>query len=280
MPKINRTVEMKVQIKDITAKQLRSDIIEQSGIPLKAPDGSIISDDSIQASIDAEISMFEEKCSTPLEPIKVFTPVNPANVAVEGADIDYHEIGTKIDYRKSDNTNVLSINLPTSNLISVERVCGTYGVTEHWPVPPEWIKFRKNGRIDIIPTYGIPMSYPFGAGGMSFSGHMMNVVGANQYCGYWAINYTYGLDGIPLSLANYIKLSASIIIIENLATSFSPGIASKSMSVGGISQSTSYTASAEFSLYSALTKTLKEKLKSINEDDMIRSVRGIKIYSL
>lgn len=280
MPKINRVVEDKIHIRDITAKLLRNDIIQQSGIPLKAPDGSIISDDSIQRSIDAEISMLENKCATPFEPIKVFTPINPNNVEVEGASLDYHKIGTKLDYRKSDNTNVMSINLPTSNLISVERVRGTYGVELHWEVPKEWIKVKPNGRIDIVPTYGVPMEYPFGAGGMSFSGHMLNIVGANQYSGYWAVDYTHGLEAIPNQVAQYVKLSASLVIVENLATSFSPGLASKSMSAGGISQSTSYTASAEFSLYSALTKTLKEKLKSIDENEIIRSVRGLKLYSL
>src|SRR3972149_2238894 len=167
MPKISRQVPLEMSIKDMTAKWLRDDVL--FGLPLKAPDGKTIQDKTIQATIDAEIADLEAKSSTPLEPIKVFTPVDPDAVDVEASNFDYHQVGQKIDYRKADNTEKLSINLPTANLISVESVKGTYGTRLHWEVPREWIKMRKNGRIDIIPTYGVSMSYPFGANGMSFS---------------------------------------------------------------------------------------------------------------
>lgn len=278
MPKINSTVTQDMSIVDMTAGWLRRTTL--FGLPLLAPDGSILTDDTIQQSIDAEISDLSQKSSTPFQATKVFTAVDPNNIDEEAKDTDYHEAGQKIDYRKHDNSDKLSINLPTSNLISVESVRGTYGIALHWDVPTEWLKVRKNGRIDIIPTYGVSMQYPFGANGMAFSGHMLSITNSSGYSGYWAVNYTYGLERIPLNLAQYIQYAASLIVIENLATAFSPGLASKSTSLGGISQSVSFTASAEFSLYSALTKTIKEKLKSYNLDEMIRQTRGLKLYSI
>lgn len=79
---------------------------------------------------------------------------------------------------------------------------------------------------------------------------------------YWRIYYTTGFDDVPNDLSDAIAKLASRQILAILGDiSFGAGIASKSISIDGLSQSINTTQSAENSLYSARIRQFDRELK-------------------
>ena len=80
---------------------------------------------------------------------------------------------------------------------------------------------------------------------------------------YWRICYTTGFDEMPKDLADAIGKVASTQILAILGdVAFGAGIASKSISIDGLSQSINTTQSAENSLYSARIRQFEKELKN------------------
>lgn len=275
-----------LSIDELTPKRLREYYL--FGLDLTDSNGKKMPDDLIQNQIDSVIDWLESKCSTRFSSVKVYTPPDPDNFESDMVqDTDYDEIGKKVDWSIKDQRRFGTIQLPISKLVSVQRIRGCYDRRPFWEVPQEWIKPRL-ASIQVAPTIA------GGLGGMSllqgtagqniFTGGILQAQFANQYPQYWAVDYTYGHGAIPRAVADYICLTASIYTIEQFATSFSPGIAGRSMSAGNISQSLQLTASAEYSLMSAQVRTmhdrLTEKKSGYNLDEIVRKVRGLKVYSI
>jgi len=273
-----------LSIDELTPKRLREYYL--FGLDLTDSNGKKMPDDLIQNQIDSVIAWIEDKASSKFTATKVYTPPDPDNLEPDMVlGTDYDEVGRKVDWTYLDQKRYGTIQLPINRLISIQRIRGCYDRNPFWEVPVNWIKPRL-ASVQIAPTItgGFAGLILHNGYQQIFTGGILQSRMNSQYPQYWAVDYTYGLDAIPRAVADYIMLSASIVVLEEFATAFSPGIASKSMSVANISQSTQYTASAEFSLMSAQVRTyhdrLTEKKSGYNLDEIIRKIRGLKAYSI
>jgi hypothetical protein len=85
---------------------------------------------------------------------------------------------------------------------------------------------------------------------------------ANYIPNYWNIDYTTGFEEVPFDLQDACAKIASMQVLAILGDiTFGAGIASKSISLDGLSQSLNTTQSAENSLYSARIRQFQNELK-------------------
>lgn len=86
---------------------------------------------------------------------------------------------------------------------------------------------------------------------------------ANYIPNYWNVDYTTGFEEVPFDLQDAVAKIASMQVLAILGDiTFGAGIASKSISLDGLSQSLNTTQSAENSLYSARIRQFQAELKN------------------
>ena len=84
----------------------------------------------------------------------------------------------------------------------------------------------------------------------------------NNIPNYWYTNYTTGFTEVPLDILDAIGKKAAIQVLNIMGDiNFGAGIASKSLSIDGLSQSINTTQSAENALYSARIRMYQGDLK-------------------
>jgi len=84
----------------------------------------------------------------------------------------------------------------------------------------------------------------------------------NNIPNYWWVNYTTGFESVPLDILDAIGKKAAIQVLNIMGDiNFGAGIASKSLSIDGLSQSINTTQSAENALYSARIRMYQGDLK-------------------
>jgi len=103
---------------------------------------------------------------------------------------------------------------------------------------------------------------------------------ANYIPNYWNIDYNTGFEKVPFDLSDAIAKVASMQVLAILGDiSFGAGIASKSLSIDGLSQSINTTQSAENSLYSARIRQFEKELKE-EKKQLKNRYSGIQFASL
>ena len=86
---------------------------------------------------------------------------------------------------------------------------------------------------------------------------------ANYIPNYWNIDYATGFEEVPYDLQDAVAKTATMQVLAILGdVAFGAGIASKSLSLDGLSQSIGTTQSAENSLYSARIRQFEKELKN------------------
>ena len=266
-------------VEDLTAGNFRRQYIY--GVDLRNALGEVMSDEVIQEQIDNQIVDLERKAGVRLTNTKVYTPPNP-NMELEQDAPVYDILSEPVDWSWMQSLGFGQITLKHNNVKSVSRVRAIFDNKPIWEVPESWIKVRnKIGIIQIVPTItGSLNQLLVDDSSVIFTGQMLNIGAANTFPQYWAVDYEFGIPDIPRNAADFIMLRAGMIILEQYATAFNPGIASRSTTVGYMSESQSYTASAMFSLMSAQIETYRKRLGEINENDLIRQLKGFKVFTI
>jgi hypothetical protein len=145
-------------------------------------------------------------------------------------------------------------------------------------IPTNWIRLREHdGIIRLVPNNKFPAQLQVDAAGTFFPEIFRRHSNVPQL---WTITYTAGFkDGkIPIILNTAIGLLAAILAFNNAADLLlGAGIAATSLSIDGLQQSITSTASAENHTYSAKVKEYGKLLwgESINSPNrgIIRSLR-------
>lgn len=272
----------------ITINQLTGGYLRRHylfGIELRDSYNNKMTDDIIESHIDKQIVNLERKAGVRLTPTRIYTPPNPNDPTSEGKTIgeDYDELGTPYDWNWKDAINHGMLTLRHGNIVKVDRIRTVFQGQIIWEVPQAWVRLKpKVGIIQLMPTLLIPQGVAINQTGFAFTGAMFTRMAGNTYPNYWILDYSYGLSDLPLDVADFICLKASMIALEEFATAYNPGIASRSISLGSIfSESQTYTASAMFSLMSAQIETFRKRLNEINENDLIKTLKsGLKVFSI
>lgn len=187
----------------------------------------------------------------------------------------------RYDYYRVDYQNWATIDLREAPVISVEE----YAVT--WPsntdvivFPEEWIHLRPDsGQVNILPTSGTLSQVLLTAGG-SFMPLVAS--GMDFVPGVIRIKYTAGFaEGeVPMAIRDMIGKMASFAPL-NIAGDLivGAGIASKSLSIDGLSQSINTTSSATNAGYGARLVQYSKELKEV-VPTLKRYYKGIRMTAL
>lgn len=234
------------------------------GVKVVDSNGNEMSDNTIQYYIEAAQKEVENR-------LKIKFKKQLFNDGMSYYRDDYKQTTPRINTR-------YPVNEPLS-------LTGFYRKIEQISYPKEWLGSARNDdgvymkRISIVPTSGsaVGTSQDILLTGItsSFFGSPGIVASLPDY---WELQYVTGfdVDHYPSDIINVVGMMAanSVFAIAGDVALGMPGIASTSLSIDGISQSTSTTASAMYSLYSA---RIKQYTDSINETmkRIERSYKGL-----
>lgn len=173
------------------------------------------------------------------------------------------------DWYRRDYVNFAFLKLFQKPVVSAQKVSLEYPVdTNIITFPTEWIRLdRHAGHIQIMPARG-----NFSQSLVTQSGGYLPLIlgGADFLPDLWKVEYTPGFDlgKLPPLIKEVVGLLAAKGAL-NLAGDLigGPGIASKSVSIDGLSSSVSTTSSPSFAGYGARIKentaSLKEHMKTL-----------------
>lgn len=133
--------------------------------------------------------------------------------------------------------------------------------------PTDWISYARNiqerkRQLFLVPAR-TPITQAVSSNSIVYSGaHPIFVFSRSNYIpNYWQVEYMTGFKTLPKSIAKVIGKLAAINLLAVLGDiTFGAGIASKSISIDGLSQSIGTTQSAENSLYSARIRQYADEL--------------------
>lgn len=160
---------------------------------------------------------------------------------------------------------------PLREVTKVEVQYGQYGPTE---IPLDWanIASARGGQLQIIPGPSSMSSVIF-TGGTPFVG-LIGFYGRPYTPLWWKITYKAGFDGlkggagvqypVPPAITDMIGLTAALLPLDTAGDLIAgAGIASKSISMDGLSTSINTTSSATNSGYGARVLAYQKRLKTL-----------------
>jgi hypothetical protein len=174
-------------------------------------------------------------------------------------------VDERYDYYQQDYLSWTIINLRESPIISVERVAVTWPSNQTVIVfPPEWIQARLDaGQINIVPSSGTLSQVLLTAGGSFLP---LVASGRDFVPNILAVDYTAGFpEGqVPIDIRDLVGKLASFGPL-NIAGDLivGAGIASKSISIDGLSQSINTTSSATNAGYGARLIQYGKEIKDV-----------------
>lgn len=194
---------------------------------------------------------------------------------VEGDDYDVR--GTPMTYYQSDWIRFNQLVTPYNHITKVNSLRMFHGEMLVGSVPDSWIVLTsaKQGILNIVPYSG----GLFLQGATALGSGVLYYLTRDQIPGFWSLNCECGLVELPESLAHLICISAARGVLAILSNTLSGGVASQSISFDGFSASNSTTASAIYSLYSALENSYKEMMTKEAKHHRA-AVRGIKVFRI
>lgn len=231
------------------------------GIDLREPTyGKFFQEDRVEELLRKAVDRFEQELQISIikrhsvpnldEPIKF---VND-EVQIRENPYDFH-------LRRSQNW--FPIRLRHRPVLDVVSITLWYGRQKFFEFPQEWIKvYHRTGDIRIVPAplgigAGIVGSTIFGFKGPLF-------VGWETIPGFIEVEYTHGFTEaqIPENLVYHIYLDAAVAILNVLGDVYlPPGLAGQSVSIDGLSESISTTASATNALFGARILQYQKQIK-------------------
>jgi len=246
-------------------------------------DKSLIKREVLRRWIDEEAEWLESTwLHTPLDPALVVSDFNlgglnigPGASTSQAADIlpenkDWDLKGTPTTYYPPTAGHWINLKVPYWNPIRFEYLIGALENTRIVDINVDWVHKGASGYITLIP-FNQSIAYHF-IGLM----YVNALRGAVSLPSFWRYRYWAGFEGeeTPPDVLEVIGLRAAANGLGILGQMYKGGIASTSISGGGRSTSTSFTASATFGIYSATIEGYNKKLMTL-EKQIQRKYFGI-----
>lgn len=220
-------------------------------LPIVDEHGNELSDESLQAYLNAAVSIVEHDLDISMVPRRV----------VEEKDYsenDYYEWGyfhlNNIPVLKVEKIQVVYLVDPGTENTSIEESDDVQPEVV-LDIPKNWIRFFKHsGEIRLIPNNRFPANLQIDSTGAFFPELFRRHGMVPQL---WRIHYNYGFatGKVPAAVNMAIGLTAAIMAFNTAGDlKLGSGIASTSLTLDGLTQSINSTASAENHTYSAKVK--------------------------
>jgi len=166
----------------------------------------------------------------------------------------------KVDYFRGEYLDKFPVFFVTYPVTEALTCIGLMGQVEQVVYPEDWLFNSGNNRgvphrkISIVPVSSATRGVQAG-GDLIYTG-VMTEIGLRSYSHvpfYWSLQYSTGFTEIPYDLMNIIGKYAAIGILAILGDIIygTPGLASQSLSIDGLSQTINTTNSAMYSGFSA-----------------------------
>jgi len=187
----------------------------------------------------------------------------------------------RYDYHRNDYEMWTIIDLRESPVVSVEEVSIVWpSDTNVITFPPEWVQLRKDsGQVNIVPSSGSLSQVMLTAGGSFLP---LVASGRDFVPGVIRVQYTAGFaEGeVPIEIRDLIGKYASFGPL-NIAGDLivGAGIASKSISIDGLSQSINTTSSATNAGYGARLVQYQKEIKEVMPN-LRRYYKGLRLTAL
>lgn len=221
------------------------------GIDIRDKSGKPISDESYQTFLDNAISMLSHELDIHITP----------KVIVEDKD-----------YRINDYADwgfLYLFEYPVIEMIQMDMVYfrDANGNPETiQTIPPNWVRMQDiDGIVRLIPNARFPANLQVDQSGNFFP----EVLRASMVPSLWRITYRAGFDDgkVPNIVNQAIGLMAAIqVLILGGIQVFGPGVASKSISLDGLSQSISTTQNADSAAYSSVIRDYQDLLFGVDKE--------------
>lgn len=260
--------EATIKIRDETILLENTKIIDTGTIPPEGINPGLINDcfsiDEIKQNYFFGIDLVDGK-GNPFPDGLLVSYINSAINYFEALlDITLSEkciIDERHDYFRSDYENWGYIQLWKKPVQEVTKLHLMYGSLPSFVVPLDWIKLDKTGgKIQLFPSSGSVSSMI-----ISSSGVIFGLYNRWDYAPQlWQVDYKAGMKcgDIPPLLMNLVYKKASIGIFQVWSDLvLTPGIAGSSLSIDGLSQSLSSTASAMYGAASARIQDYKNDIE-------------------
>lgn len=152
--------------------------------------------------------------------------------------------------------------------VTALKVQGFLNTTLQITYPPEWLSTKRGSdeysywrSINMVPIAG-PSASLTGSGTLIGVTPYVNRFSGRGIPNYWTMRYITGYKVVPADILNYLGRLAAIELFNNLGDILlGAGVANKSQSIDGLSQSIGTTASAMYSLFSARIESYRKDMQ-------------------
>lgn len=237
------------------------------GLPLSKDNGEVMSDDEILLWLRSAIAEAERKLGIFLKPTKIVTNPDERGL-VEGDDYDKEESAYDYDARAYRQYGFLQLKeRPVQSIEKFQMVLPNGMVIIDFyrdENTRKWVKLYKSaGQVQIVPYAGDPTIFAMLGGSQSGYPFATGQINMNLPQMFY-VDYTAGYEAykIPDDIRNVVAKMCAIDVLGMAGDAVMVGISSISTGIDGLSESTSLTASAEFSTYGAHIAQFKKEVEA------------------
>lgn len=235
------------------------------GLPLSKDDGTVMSDDEILLWLKSAVAEMERRLGIFLVPKRIVSNAHERGL-VEDQDYDIEEPAYDYDAKAYKQYGFLQLNeRPVQSIEGFKLVLPNGNVIVDFyrdENTKKWVKLYKNaGQIQIVPYAGDPTLFLMLGGTASGFPFVTGSINQNLPQMFY-VDYTAGYAPykIPPDIRDVVAKMCTINVLGMAGDAVMVGISSISTGLDGLSESTSLTASAEYSTYGAHIAQFKKEV--------------------
>lgn len=225
-------------------------------------------DSTLGTFLDQAIAWLEEdELDVYIEPTNVVTDRDPTTVQYAAGiqspaplftDTDYDFIKTPLTYfyPPAGHDSWIFIQTPYNSILRVDNLFGAIANTRVIDIDLEWIEHSTEGGVIQLVPFNQEIAFDFV--GLIW---VNSIRGAVELPNFWHYNMIVGLREARSDIREVIAKKAAIDALTVASQAFRPGIGSVSLGRDGVSESVSYTAQAQFGLYTGQISQYKDQLE-------------------
>ncbi len=227
-------------------------------------DKKTLDDATLRRFICEAISWVEnDLLATPIEPTNVVTDRDPTTIQFAAGvnaptpiftDTDFDIIASPLTYFvPRTQGSWIQIQMPWPQLLRVDSLFGAIANTRVIDIDLEWIEHaEQSGLVQLVP-FNQEIAFDFV--GLLW----VNAIrGASELPNFWHYNAIVGLRDTPKELQELVAKKAAINALIVAGMALRPGVGSISLSRDGVSESVSYTTTAQYGIYTGTITAYKE----------------------
>ena len=261
-----------------TAEYIRVRIQSLAALPLQSHAEQLLvtrtplTDARMRQLIEEAISWVEDNAlSVYVEPTRIVTEVNPDAVTSEsGSDVTefvgatWDKVVDALTYTAPTAKHWLNFKFPYLPVLRFDQLYGKLSNVRIVNIALEWVETHAaSGWVELVPfNQGVVFNFI----GLVW---VESLRGPVPLPNFWNFEALVGFRKTPQVLLELIAKKAAVTILTIAGQAFRPGFASQSVSRDGVSESVSYTQSAQAGIFGATIKEYNDWIK-----DNLVSLRG------